>query len=428
MTTELGSLLVVDDNESNREGLSRLLRLHGYTVTVGKDGRQALDLVGRQRFDLVLLDIMMLGLDGMGVLKCLRANHSATDLPVIMTTALDQSEDIVKALKSGANDYVTKPIDFAVLLARIQTQLSLKRAVERVMRLEQNLTQRNEELEAANSKLRAVNARMKENLAAAARIQEAFLPPDSSRFSGARCAWLFRPCEELAGDMLNVFPLDADHLGLYVLDVSGHGVAAALLSVTLSHLLTPRREPTSLLTENGEDGEPRVVPPAEVAARLNRRFTWDAATEQFFTLIYGVLHLRTGELRFVAAGHPGPVYVPGVAEPVRLTRPGLPIGIGGGAYPEHSLLLRPGDRLYFYSDGLAEVMNAGRETFGKHRLLACLDRCRGLDLNDSLSVLWQDVQVWREGGPQKDDVSVLALEFAETPARKVKDRPCLEMA
>src|SRR6266404_4741193 len=224
MNNEMDAVLVVDDNELNREGLSRLLQGQGYAVTVGKDGNQALQLLEQEHFDLVLLDIMMAGINGLDVLKSLRLRHSATELPVIMTTARGQSEDIVEALKLGANDYVTKPIDFPVLLARMQTQLALKHAVHRVVRLEQNLTQRNEQLEAANSKLRTANTRMNRDLQAAARIQEAFLPAKLARLKGVQASWIFRPCAQLAGDMLNVFPLDDDHLGLYVLDVTGHGV------------------------------------------------------------------------------------------------------------------------------------------------------------------------------------------------------------
>jgi len=406
-------LLVVDDNKSNRQSLCQLLEQQGYAVTVGKDGLQALELAGRDPFDLVLLDIMMAGLNGLEVLKTLRTRFSATRMPIIMTTARGQSEDIVEALKLGANDYVTKPIDFPVLLARIQTQLSLKHAVERIVRLEQNLTQRNEELEAANDKLRAVNARMKHDLKAAARIQEAFLPPELPRLPGVKASWIFRPCEELAGDMLNVFPLDDAHLGLYLLDVSGHGVAAALLAVTLSHELSPRRDPSSLLIQTGEGpADERVVGPAEVAGLLNRRFPWDPATEQFFTMIYGVLNVHTGELRYVSAGHPGLIHVPHGREAVLRETPSLPVGVGPGDYPEHRLELRPGDRLYLYSDGLVDALNPDRAALGKERLCAAVNQVRPVALPEGLAELWRTVEAWCGGSRFKDDISLLAVEFA----------------
>ncbi len=138
-----GSLLVVDDNEMNRDMLARRLTRRGYTVAVAEDGHQALQMIEAQPFDLVLLDIMMPGISGLDVLKTARERYSMADLPIIMATAKDQSEDIVAALKLGANDYVTKPLDFPVLLARTQTQLSLKRAMEEIQRLAEQLELRN---------------------------------------------------------------------------------------------------------------------------------------------------------------------------------------------------------------------------------------------------------------------------------------------
>src|SRR6185437_8097164 len=129
MTAEPGTLLVVDDDELNRDMLSRRLERKGYQVAVSEDGPTALALVAGRAFDLVLLDVMMPGISGLEVLRILRERHTATELPVIMVTARDQSEDIVLALQLGANDYVTKPLDFAVVLARIETQVLLKRSV-----------------------------------------------------------------------------------------------------------------------------------------------------------------------------------------------------------------------------------------------------------------------------------------------------------
>jgi class 3 adenylate cyclase/CheY-like chemotaxis protein len=138
-----GSLLVVDDNEMNRDMLSRRLKAKGYAVDVAEDGQQALDKIGAGGFDLVLLDVMMPGLSGIDVLKRVRATTTAAKLPIIMATAKTQSEDIVEALKAGANDYVTKPLDFPVVLARVQGQLALKHAVEEVQRLAADLEVKN---------------------------------------------------------------------------------------------------------------------------------------------------------------------------------------------------------------------------------------------------------------------------------------------
>ncbi len=138
-----GALLVVDDSEMNRDMLTRRLVRRGYTVAAAENGQQALDMIAAQPFDLIVLDIMMPGLSGLEVLEDLRQRYAPSVLPVIMATAKDQSEDIVLALKLGANDYVTKPLDFPVVLARVQTHLSLKRAMQEIQALAGQLEQRN---------------------------------------------------------------------------------------------------------------------------------------------------------------------------------------------------------------------------------------------------------------------------------------------
>lgn len=136
-------LLVVDDNELNRDMLSRRLGSRGYGVEVAEDGERALAMVEGQAFDLVLLDVMMPGLSGIEVLERLRARWPESDLPVIMATARDTTEDVVEALRLGANDYVTKPLDFPVVLARVETQLTLKRQKQEIRRLAEDLELRN---------------------------------------------------------------------------------------------------------------------------------------------------------------------------------------------------------------------------------------------------------------------------------------------
>src|ERR1700722_7517431 len=125
-------LLVVDDDENNRDMLSRRLERKGYSVAQAPEGHSALVAVGRETFDLVLLDIEMPEMNGFEVLKRVRETHPATRLPIIIATARGDREDVVEALRLGANDYVTKPLDFPVVAARVEAQLSLKRAVDRI--------------------------------------------------------------------------------------------------------------------------------------------------------------------------------------------------------------------------------------------------------------------------------------------------------
>jgi sigma-B regulation protein RsbU (phosphoserine phosphatase) len=407
-----GSVLIVDDSEANCASLRKLLEGQGYSVQTAQGGHEALLILDRQAFDIVLLDVMMQDLSGTEVLSRVRRRFSVVDLPIIMTTARDASDDIVSALEQGASDYVTKPLDLPVLLARMQTQLALKRAIEQIHGLEQKLAQRNRELEQANAQLSVVNQHMKQDLDMAAHVQETFLPPTEIAFPGIEIAWLLKPCAALAGDTLNIFSLDERHLGMYVVDVSGHGVPAALMAVTLSNMLWPRRDPGSVLMRRPEGAtEYQIVQPAEVGGLLNRRFLFGPTTEQYFTLLYGILDRVNGEFRYITAGHPGPFYAP-VDGPVQLLeRPAMPIGIGDGVYPETVVTLRPGDRLFMYSDGVFETMNARREPFGKARMQAVFDSRREHSLQDNTLALWHQLEQWCGEAPIKDDVSLLAVEF-----------------
>jgi DNA-binding response OmpR family regulator len=145
-TSTAGRILVVDDNEMNRDMLARRLQQKGYSVSSAVGGREALALIERDPYDLVLLDVMMPEVSGLDVLAIVRETKSVTDLPIIMATAKDQSHDVVEALRLGANDYVTKPLDFNVVVARVETQLSLKRASDQIRSLNEELRHAQEQI------------------------------------------------------------------------------------------------------------------------------------------------------------------------------------------------------------------------------------------------------------------------------------------
>lgn len=388
MSAGPGQILVVDDNEMNRDMLSRRLGRRGFDVATAADGQEALEALDQQPFDLVLLDIMMPGIDGMEVLRRVRETRSASELPIIMATAKTESEDVVEALKLGANDYVTKPLDFPVVLARVSTQLSLKQA--------------NEELARANE-------RMKRSLEAAARVQQTLLPDEVPSDDSARFAWLYRPCDELAGDSLDIFRINDHQVVLYLLDVSGHGVPASLLSVTVTRRLSPHAGRSSPGTEPHSDLS--VVNPVAVATRLNSAFPMAANGGHYFTLLYGVLDTDTGEFRFVSAGHPGPIVVRS-GEPESIEVSGFPIGMFEEAeYEETVVELHPGERLYLYSDGLEEEMNPTKEQFGLERLQGAIKNNQALTLEESIHALVEKVVRWRGDEHLKDDASIAAVEL-----------------
>jgi len=392
-----GKILVVDDNEMNRDMLSRRLARRGLMVEVAEDGSRALEMIESGDFDLVLLDIMMPGIDGYEVLERVRREHGAMDLPIIMATARSESEDVVRALKIGANDYVTKPFDFPVVMARVRTQITLK---------------------ISRDELARAHRRMKKDLEAAARIQQTLLPPKEPEVRGARCAWRYVPCDELAGDTLGVVSLDQEQTGLYVLDVSGHGVPAALLSFTLSRMISETAPGSSPLRTGGPDGE---VPadPDEVMLELSRLFPHDPETRKYFTMVYGLYDARNRVFSYCSAGHTPLVHVPVVGEPSLFETTGPPVALippilGAPSYSTREISLQPGDRLYLLSDGLPEAENVSRdEEFGMARIAEVLEKGRILDLEESLENLLK--RVWEFGGGTgpDDDVSLLAIEAGE---------------
>jgi sigma-B regulation protein RsbU (phosphoserine phosphatase) len=400
MTDRTGHVLVVDDNRVNRMMLRGMLQQQGHQVEVASNGKEALDLVNNQRFDLVLLDIVMPELDGFQVLDHMKSDVGLRDIPIIMISSLENISSVITCIEKGAEDFLHKPYDTVLLKARIGACLEKKYLHDQVL--------------ATNSMLEEANLRMKRDLKAAARIQQALLPTAVPATDGFCYAWRHRPCDELAGDTLNLFQLDRRHVGLYVLDVSGHGVPAALLSVTLSRWLSSTSGQTCLYSdEAGPDADRRAAGPAEVAERLNHQFRINPEIPQYFTLVYGVLDTDTRELRLVTAGNLPPVHAPSGSMPSQVEINGYPIGIVNRPdYEEKVLQLSPGDRVLFYTDGIVEAENREGEQLGVERLINRLADSSDSSLDESLESLLATVESWRDGKLLEDDISLLAIEVA----------------
>jgi len=267
----------------------------------------------------------------------------------------------------------------------------------------------------AEEELLQANKRMKSDLESAAEIQKSLLPPKYTEIDRVRVASAFQPCDELGGDIFNIFRLDEKHLGVYILDVSGHGLSASLLSVTLSRILSPTSDQTSLLIRHVEgSSDYSLVQPAQVAAMLNRQFPMNPDKLQYFTLVYGILDLETYVFRHVVAGHPRPIFISQDSRAVCIEDGGLPIGfLWDSSYGECSIQMKPGDRLFLYSDGILETASPDDVEFGQTRLISALDRSKGLPLDESISAMLYEVEKWQRGGKLKDDVSILGIEIMD---------------
>jgi len=262
----------------------------------------------------------------------------------------------------------------------------------------------------AEEKLQEAYRHIKKDLNAASRIQRALLPISLPVVEGFRFGWIFEPCVELAGDFLNVLRLDENHLAVYVLDVSGHGVPAALLSVALSRWLSVIPNQTQLIKKDASNRH-RVTPPKKLAESLHRLMSLDTQTNQYFTIVYGILGLEKREFHYVAAGHPGPALQGRDGRVTLHESTGPPIGlIDDPRYEEKTIDLEPGDRLWLFTDGLTEARDRSGREFGDDRFVDVLERHRPTSIEQAVKELTEILYRWQNGRAADDDLSILAID------------------
>ncbi|WP_334475989.1 putative bifunctional diguanylate cyclase/phosphodiesterase [Bradyrhizobium sp. AZCC 1699] len=256
-------MLIVDDISDNRAILSRRFERRGFAVTEAESGLAAIELIERETFDLVLLDVMMPGIDGIETLKRIRDRKSASALPVIMVTAKSESTNIVDALECGANDYVTKPVDFSVALARVNTQISRRRAEQQVEFANEQLRRTNEALEARveerTKRLADANQRLKEEIADREELQarsQYLAYHDSLTGLGNRMLFKEQLEQALTDETVTPHPLAVLFVDLdgfkAVNDTGGHSVGDLLLK-SLSAKLRDLLPPTDRIARLGGD-------------------------------------------------------------------------------------------------------------------------------------------------------------------------------
>jgi len=382
-----GAILVVDDDEPTREMLTRRLRRSGYVVSAVGSGLHALNLARRQKFDLVLLDMIMPGLDGFQVLAKFKAEAALREIPIIMLSALDEENGIARCVEMGAEDYLSKPYNPVFLRARIGACLEKKRLHDKERSTFQALQQTQKHLA--------------QELASAADYVRSLLPEPLT--GAVETEWCFEPSQALGGDAFGYHWLDGDRLAVYLLDVRGHGVGAALLSVSALNTL---RNQTLTDADFGQ--------PERVLAALNRAFAKERQNNLSFSLWYGVYHLSQRELVFASAGHP----------PALLLSPG-PAGYATtclsteapavGCFPEaqfHSAKqsVPARARLLVFSDGVFEIFQGADQVRAWQHFLDDLALPEVQKLSPKQK--WERALKLRGATALDDDFSLLEVRFA----------------
>lgn len=397
-------ILIAEDERITRATVERHLRHWGHEVVAAEDGEQAWQAFDEGEFDIVITDWEMPRLSGVELVRRIRGCGRALYTYVIIVTSRSDKADVVEGIGAGADDYVSKPFDRDELRVRVM-------AGERVVRLERTLHRQNAELQQANDRITG-------GLRAAARVQQSMLPQRNVETSRVRAAWKYVPCDELAGDAIGLHLIDERYLVAYVIDVSGHGVPAALLSVSAMHAMEPSNADASALRElsGADEGLGTLRAPAGVATELNRRFRAGENGGLYLTMILGVLDTHSGRLRFTCAGHPAPVVLRD-GRPLPLpSLGGFPIAmLDFATFDEHALQLQPGDRVCFFSDGVPDQENTDGSPFGAERLLHAVASRRDLPPAAAADAVVSDLEAWAGTASFGDDVSLVIVDCSAEP-------------
>ncbi len=383
------TILLVDDEKLARMVIKSRLKNLNYRILEAENGRTALEILKQEPVDLVLSDWIMPELDGPGLCEAMKQDDRFRSVLFILMTANDQPGRIVEGLERGADDFLLKVAPEEEMIARIgagirmrQQSLDLTRAYDLIFQQQQEL---------------------KNELYSAAEYVRQLLPTPGNVTQEVRLEWEFLPCSHLGGDLFQVNRWGDDHLSIIVVDMSGHGTSAALRAVSLGNWFKAERMAQLFPSYD----------PGEIVTRLNAE---NPMTEEgeYFTIWVGVLHLSTRVLRFASAGHPGSILVRRNAESVVLGRDTLPTGFSSDEiYCTECITLDDKDRLYLFSDGIYEVVNAEDEIFGRDRLKTTLEGLYHRSMKLGLKKVLQLSRSWQADGVFGDDVALICLELKE---------------
>jgi sigma-B regulation protein RsbU (phosphoserine phosphatase) len=398
-------VLVVDDSKAQRKLLAMSLSRWGFAVTEAVSAEEGLALCGTQSFDIILSDWMMDGMSGLEFCRTLRGLGHEDYAYFILLTSKSEKAEIANGLEAGADDFLTKPVTADELRARL-------RAGERIIAMQQELVAKNRLLGATVQQLRRAHDALGRDLVEARRLQQA-LVRDRFRDWGSGAVTLFlRPSGHVGGDLVGFFEIGEGRVGIYSVDVSGHGVASAMMTARLAGYLSGQVPGQNLALRPMLDGRPGSWPPEDVAARLNRTMLEDLRVDQYFTMAYAEVSLADGHLSLVQAGHPHPLILRADGGVERLGDGGLPIGlIAEARHDRVDARLNPGDRLLLLSDGFTECPGRDGAELGEDGLITLLRLNRHLASQQLLDALVWDLAAYQGSEDFPDDISGLVFDY-----------------
>jgi len=393
-------ILVVDDKEANVRLLEGMLRVAGYAcVASTTDPSEVCELHGKNRFDLILLDLQMPGMDGFQVMEGLKEIEEDGYLPVLVITA--QPDHKLRALEAGAKDFVSKPFDLAELRARVHNILEVRLLHLESKNYSKALEQTVRELEASREVIRLKNLeerkKREQELALAQETQESLLPRFLPQFEDFHIHAFNNPTRYVGGDFYDFLQLSSGEWVGVLADVSGKGMPAALLSsMVLGALSMEFRSGTQ---------------PQEVLKRVNRLLCDKSLPFQFVTLFLFLLS-PNGIGQFISAGHnPAYLFRSATGEIEHLVSDAYFLGMFDFAsYPSRMLHLDKGDILVVYSDGLTDAQNQQEEMFGEERLLKIIQQEAPSGSHALEQRFLKAIEEFTQGTPQTDDITFVVVE------------------
>lgn len=398
-------VLVVDDSRAQRRVLVATLTRLGFDVIEADGGPAALDIAKGTEIDLVISDWMMPGMDGLELCQRFRDIPRETYGYFILLTSKSEKGAVAQGLDIGADDFLTKPVNPEELRARIS-------AGERILRMERELNEKNRLVVATLDEISGLYDALDRDLIEARKMQQALVRDRLRNFGNIEVALLLKPSGHVGGDLVGAFDLLDGRIGVYAIDVSGHGIASALLTARVAGYLSDGTPDQNIALLTRPDGSFRPRPPAEVAATLNRLILSEMKSDLYFTMTLAYVDQATGETEITQCGHPNPAVLETDGSVSFHGTGGLPIGlITDATYESFRLVLEPGDRLILYSDGFTECPDrAGRE-LSESGFAGIVRTSASLTGSDMIEAMVWDLDRFAGGEDFPDDLSCAVVTY-----------------